>query len=70
MASSIHGHIGDGNDNAVIASTIVAYALSSILTGVVFYLMGHFKFGVCDFCSDFSLPLHLDPNPRAISTTS
>lgn len=45
MASSIHGHIGDGNDNAVIASTIVAYALSSILTGVVFYLMGHFKFG-------------------------
>ncbi|KAL8295419.1 hypothetical protein RB597_008688 [Gaeumannomyces tritici] len=45
MAFAIHTHIGDGNDVAVIASTIVAYALSSMLTGLVFYLMGLFRFG-------------------------
>lgn len=45
MAYAIHAHVGDGNDAAVIASTIVAYALSSMLTGLVFYLMGHFRFG-------------------------
>ena len=37
--------VGDGRPDAVIATTITSYALSSILTGTVFYLMGKFKFG-------------------------
>ncbi|KAL7789401.1 sulfate transporter family domain-containing protein [Trichoderma ceciliae] len=45
MAAKILDIVGEDHPDAVIATTIVAYALSSMLTGLVFYLMGRFKFG-------------------------
>lgn len=45
MAMTITGIVGDDSPDAVIATTITSYALSSMLTGTVFYLMGKFKFG-------------------------
>lgn len=37
--------VGEDNPQSVIATTITAYALSSVLTGLVFFLMGKFHFG-------------------------
>ncbi|KAF4123384.1 sulfate permease, SulP family [Geosmithia morbida] len=37
--------VGKENGDAVIATTVVSYSLSAMLTGLVFYLMGKFKFG-------------------------
>ncbi|KAL0938831.1 uncharacterized protein CTRU02_205441 [Colletotrichum truncatum] len=45
MAQTITDHIGQDKPDAVIATTIVSYALSSMMTGTVFYLMGKFNFG-------------------------
>lgn len=45
MAATITGMVGEDKPEAVIATTITSYALSSMLTGTVFYLMGKFKFG-------------------------
>ncbi|KAK3341395.1 sulfate transporter family-domain-containing protein [Lasiosphaeria hispida] len=45
MAGTITDIVGEENPDAVIATTITSYALSSILTGTVFFLMGKFKFG-------------------------
>ncbi|KAK4193428.1 sulfate transporter family-domain-containing protein [Podospora australis] len=53
MAATINDIVGKSNPkaeaaaiaDAVIATTITSYALSSMLTGTVFYLMGKFKFG-------------------------
>lgn len=45
MALKIMDIIGAENPEAVIATTIVAYAASSMMTGIIFYLMGRFKFG-------------------------
>ncbi|OAR00808.1 hypothetical protein LLEC1_02697, partial [Akanthomyces lecanii] len=45
MAEKILTIVGEENPDAVIATTIVAYATSSMVTGSVFYLMGKFKFG-------------------------
>ncbi|KAK3694896.1 sulfate transporter family-domain-containing protein [Podospora appendiculata] len=45
MAATITDIVGEQNPDAVIATTITSYALSSMLTGTVFYLMGKFKFG-------------------------
>ena len=45
MAAKILDNVGKENPDAVIATTIVAYAISSMITGLVFYLMGKFKFG-------------------------
>jgi SulP family sulfate permease len=45
MAQKILDIVGEDEPDAVIATTIVAYALSSMLTGLVFYLMGKFKIG-------------------------
>lgn len=45
MAQKILDTVGEDEPDAVIATTIVAYALSSMLTGLVFYLMGKFKIG-------------------------
>ncbi|CAI4216630.1 unnamed protein product [Parascedosporium putredinis] len=45
MAETITIRVGRDNADAVIATTIVSYASSSMLTGAVFYLMGKFKFG-------------------------
>ncbi|CAG8571542.1 8622_t:CDS:10, partial [Diversispora eburnea] len=44
MADIIAKGIGDDRD-AIIATTILSFALSSILTGVVFLLLGAFKLG-------------------------
>ncbi|KAH7328663.1 sulfate transporter family-domain-containing protein [Stachybotrys elegans] len=45
MAQKITDTVGADKPDAVIATTIVAYATSSMMTGLVFYLMGRFKFG-------------------------
>lgn len=45
MAATITDLVGEDNPEAVIATTITSYALSAMLTGSVFFLMGHFKFG-------------------------
>ncbi len=45
MAATITDIVGQENPDAVIATTITSYALSSMLTGAVFYAMGKFKFG-------------------------
>lgn len=45
MAQRITDIVGADNPDAVIATTIVAFASSSMITGAVFYLMGFFKFG-------------------------
>ena len=37
--------VGEDNPEAVIATTITSYAISSILTGLVFFLMGSCGFG-------------------------
>ena len=45
MAFTIMEKVGEDNPKAVIATTITSYAISSILTGLVFFLMGVFHFG-------------------------
>ena len=47
MAFTILARVGEGEDKkaAVLATTIAAYAMSSILTGAVFYIMGLCKLG-------------------------
>jgi len=45
MAFTILAKVGEENADAVIATTITSYALSSILTGLVFFLMGSCGFG-------------------------
>jgi SulP family sulfate permease len=45
MAQKIMDNVGEDKPDAVIATTIVAYAVSSVMTGLVFYLMGKFQFG-------------------------
>jgi SulP family sulfate permease len=45
MAASITRLVGEENPDAVIATTITTYAISSMLTGVLFYLLGTFKLG-------------------------
>jgi sulfate permease, SulP family len=45
MAATITDVVGKDKPDAVIATTITSFALSSMLTGVVFYCMGKFKFG-------------------------
>lgn len=45
MASTIQGILGDENPEAIIATTIVCYCISSMITGAVFFSMGALKFG-------------------------
>ncbi|KAF4636953.1 hypothetical protein G7Y89_g1131 [Cudoniella acicularis] len=45
MAFTIMAKVGEDNPKAVIATTITSYAISSVLTGIVFFLMGIFRFG-------------------------
>lgn len=45
MAFTILNQVGEDNPKSVIATTILAYALSSILTGSVFFLMGACRLG-------------------------
>ncbi|KLJ08664.1 hypothetical protein EMPG_15903 [Blastomyces silverae] len=45
MAFIILNRVGKENEKAVLATTILSYAISSVLTGSVFFLMGAFKLG-------------------------
>ncbi|KAI0022229.1 cyclic nucleotide-binding domain-containing protein [Xylariomycetidae sp. FL0641] len=45
MAVTIMERVGEDKPDAVIATTITSFAISSMLTGVVFYLMGKFRLG-------------------------
>ena len=45
MASTILAQVGEDNSKSVLATTVVCYSLSSIITGIVFYAMGQFKLG-------------------------
>ncbi|KAJ3888155.1 sulfate transporter family-domain-containing protein [Lentinula edodes] len=45
LAASIAQNIGEDKPAEVIATTIVAYALSSVLTGLSFFLLGALKLG-------------------------
>ncbi|KAI1001576.1 Uncharacterized protein K3495_g6623 [Podosphaera aphanis] len=45
IAAKILEEVGDQNPSAVVATTIVAYASSSILTGATFFLIGYFRVG-------------------------
>ncbi|KAE8233636.1 hypothetical protein CF326_g1316 [Tilletia indica] len=46
LVRKIIEEIGDSNPAAVIATTCMAFALSSVLTGIVFLLLGMLKLGV------------------------
>ncbi|KAH6901521.1 vacuole protein [Coprinopsis sp. MPI-PUGE-AT-0042] len=46
LAADIASQIGEDNVKEVIATTLVAYAFSSILTGITFFLLGALKLGV------------------------
>lgn len=45
MASKITSSVGEDNPDAVIATTIFCFCLSSLITGAVFFAMGALKFG-------------------------
>lgn len=45
MAFTILATIGEDNPKAVISTTITSYAISSVITGLVFFLMGICRFG-------------------------
>lgn len=45
MTYMIMNHMGDSDPDALRATVIVSYAMSSILTGVVFFLLGSAKLG-------------------------
>ncbi|KAI0314568.1 sulfate transporter family-domain-containing protein [Amylostereum chailletii] len=45
LANSIEDHMGTADPEAVIATTLVAFALSSILTGLTFLALGAFRLG-------------------------
>lgn len=45
MASTITSMVGEDKPDAVIATTIFCFCLSSIITGAVFFAMGALKFG-------------------------
>lgn len=45
MAFTIMAKVGEDSPKAVVATTITSYAISSILTGLVFFLMGSCGFG-------------------------
>lgn len=47
--------VGEDKPKAVIATTITAYAISSVLTGLVFFLMGIFR---CGYIVGF-IPRHI-----------
>lgn len=45
MAYSIMARTGTENPKVVLATTITAFAMSSVLTGIVFFILGAFKLG-------------------------
>ncbi|KAG8875939.1 hypothetical protein FRB97_004616 [Tulasnella sp. 331] len=45
IANGILEVVGEDNTDVVVATTMVAFAFSSVLTGLTFFLLGHFKLG-------------------------
>ena len=45
MAFTIIRRVGENNPKAVVATTILSYSMSSVLTGLVFFVMGSCKIG-------------------------
>jgi SulP family sulfate permease len=45
MAFTIMAQVGEDNPKAVLATTVLSYSMSSVLTGLVFFLMGQCKLG-------------------------
>jgi SulP family sulfate permease len=45
IANSIANHIGNEHPKDIVATTLVAFALSSILTGLTFFLLGALRLG-------------------------
>ncbi|CCX32397.1 Similar to Uncharacterized protein C24H6.11c; acc. no. Q09764 [Pyronema omphalodes CBS 100304] len=45
MAYTILNEVGQDNPKSVLATTILSYAISSVLTGAVFFLLGYLKLG-------------------------
>src|ERR1700753_2510199 len=45
MAYMILARVGDKNPEAVMATVITSYALSSVLTGIIFLLLGALRLG-------------------------
>ena len=45
MAFTIMAEVGQDNPKAIIATTILSYAISSVLTGAVFFLLGYLRLG-------------------------
>lgn len=45
MTYVIMGHMGNAEPNAIIATVVLAYALSSVITGLIFLALGVFKLG-------------------------
>ncbi|KAI0727658.1 sulfate transporter family-domain-containing protein [Fomitopsis betulina] len=45
LANSIAENIGEGDPRAILATTILAFAFSSILTGLTFFLLGALRLG-------------------------
>ncbi|KAG6826078.1 hypothetical protein H0H92_001217 [Tricholoma furcatifolium] len=46
LANDIAAHIGEGRPREIMATTLAAYTLSAILTGLTFFLLGALKLGV------------------------
>jgi len=45
LASDITKIVGENNPQAVIATTLVAFSFSSLLTGVIFFILGKLRLG-------------------------
>lgn len=45
LANTIAAEIGEDNPHAILATTVVAFSLSSILTGLSFFLLGALRLG-------------------------
>ncbi|KAI5808867.1 sulfate transporter family-domain-containing protein [Peziza echinospora] len=45
MAFTILAKVGEDNPKAVLATTILAFSMSSVITGAVFFLLGYLKLG-------------------------
>ena len=45
MAFTIMGRMSGEDSKAIIATTVLSYAISSVLTGVVFWIMGKYRLG-------------------------
>lgn len=45
MTYLIMGQMGDADPKAIMATVILSYAMSSVLTGIIFFVLGFFKLG-------------------------